>query len=157
MAGEQWLIDGYNLLRSLQSRQSKKNPWSCEQLFGCVAQFASFKKLSTLIVLDGVGDDNEWLAYQTDGFRVVFSQKDPADAYIERFLFQQRGKLRMTVVTDDRAIANISRGGGAQVISTVLFAEMLEDCRKGHQETLDKERSRLYGFHRPFEDKLKDL
>ena len=154
---EQWLIDGYNLLRALQSKQSKKNRLSREQLFELVAQFASFKKSGVLMVLDGVGPNEELQAYHTECFRVVFSQKISADTYIEQYLYQERGKLRMIVVTDDREIARIGRGGGAQVLGTALFAENLEQCRKHRSEILNKEESRGHGFHRPFEDKFKDL
>jgi hypothetical protein len=60
-------------------------------------------------------------------------------------------------VTDDRAVSNIGRGGGARVLSTSIFAELLKECRKEESDVLNKARSREHGFHRPFEDKLKDL
>ena len=154
---EQWLIDGYNLLRALQSSQSKKNHLTREQLFELAAQFASFTKSGVLMVLDGVGSNDELQAHNTENFHVVFSQKISADTYIEQYLYQERGKLSMIVVTDDRAITHIARGGGAQVLGTALFAENLEQCRKHRSEILNKEESRGHGFHRPFEDKLKDL
>ena len=154
---EQWLIDGYNLLRALQSKNPKRVSPTREQLFALLGEFASFKKTNILLVLDGVGEDHELRPYGTKHFEAVFSQKVSADARIEQYLFQHREKLQMTIVTDDRAIADIGRGGGASVLSTSAFSEMLRDCKKESVEFLQKEKSREHGFHRPFEDKLKDL
>ena len=154
---EKYLIDGYNLLHALKAASPKKASPSRERLFAWLAEFASFKNTDTLLVLDGVGGDEELSTYRTRNFDAVFSQKIPADQYIEQFLFQNRGKLLMTVVTDDRAIADMARGGGSRVLSTSAFTEMLKDCRKEGSEFLDKKRSREHGFNRPFGDKLKDL
>ena len=151
---EQWLIDGYNLLRALQAGASRKTPLSREQLFSRIAEFTSFKKLPALIVLDGVGDDAELRAYHTEYLQLVYSQKAPADSYIERYLFKHRQTCSMVVVTDDRAISNLGRGGGARVLGTSAFAELLEEVAKERSDFLHKERSRGHGFHRPFEDKL---
>ena len=151
---EQWLIDGYNLLHALQERTSRKTPLSREQLLSRIAEFASSKKLSTLIILDGVGDNAEFKAYRTEHLDVVYSQKAPADSYIEKYLFEHRQERSLVVVTDDRAISNLARGGGARVLGTTAFAELLEEARKEGADYIQKERSRGHGFHRPFEDKL---
>ena len=150
---EQWLVDGYNLLHALQAR-TPRDPLSREDLFCLAAGFASFKKCDVLLVLDGAGPEADLEGYATTHFKAVFSQKGTADAYIERFLYEHRATHRMTVVTDDRAIADIGRGGGAQVLSTLSFAEMLKECSKENSDTLDKERSKGHRFNRPFEDKL---
>ena len=153
---EQWLIDGYNLLHALQSKTPRKAPLSREQLFAQVAEFASLKKTHTLLVLDGVGDEGELRAYRTGYFEAIFSQSVSADACIEKYLFQHRQTQSLVVVTDDRAISNMGRGGGARVLSTSMFAKMLKECAKEASDVLHKEKSREHGFHRPFDDKLKD-
>ena len=154
---EHWLIDGYNLLHALNSQASPKTPLSREQLLALVAEFASFKKTDTLLVLDGVGDEGELRAYRTTYFEAVFSQKASADSCIEKYLFQHRQTKALVVVTDDRAVSNMGRGGGARVLSTSTFAELLKECKKEGAEILHKKKSREHGFYRPFEDKLKDL
>ena len=153
---EQWLIDGYNLLHATQSPSTKKKEFSREKLFALVAEFASFKKLRTLLVLDGIGEDQQFHAYRTDCFEIVFSQKVSADTYIEKVLYERKGKDRLVVVTNDRAISNIARGSGASVLSTSQFFEVMTECKKEGSDFLQKEKSREHGFHRPFEDKLKD-
>src|SRR5262245_52479517 len=135
---EQWLIDGYNVFHSLRSNSSRKPPLQREQFFALLAEFASLKKIHTLLVLDGVGAQSEMDGYRTDHFEIVFSQKTSADACIEKYLFQHRQTQDLVVVTDDRAVANIGRGGGARVISTSLFADMLKDCKKEASEDLDR-------------------
>ena len=154
---EQWLIDGYNLLHALQSKAPKNTAFSREHLFAQVAEFASLKKTPILIVLDGVGDEGELRAYRTTYFEVVFSQSVSADTCIEKYLFDHRQTKSLVVVTDDRAISNMGRGGGARVLSTSIFSELLKECKKEASDVLHKEKSREHGFHRPFEDKLKDL
>ena len=154
---EQWLIDGYNLLYALQSQDPQRSSPSREQMFAFVAEFASFKKLNTLIVLDGTGNDAELSAYRTDCLEVVYSQKVPADTYIERYLFENRDKKRLVVVTNDRAIGNIACGCGAGLLSTSLFWEQLKASQKDSGDLIQKQRSKQHGFNRPFEDKLKDL
>jgi len=152
---EQWLIDGYNLLHALSSQSPKKSSLTREKLFALVAEFADFKNYSTLLVLDGVGDEGQLSAYQTVYLKVVFSQKVSADTYIEKYLYEHRKKQRLVVVTDDRAIANMGLGFGASVLSTAHFFERLKESRKEESEFLQKEKTREHGFHRPFEDKLK--
>ena len=154
---EQWLIDGYNLLHALQSQSPTKTFLSREKLFALVAEFASFKKIHILLVLDGAGDQGQWHAYQTVYFEVMFSQKVSADACIEKYLYEHRDKQRLVVVTNDLAITNIGRGSGASVLGTSQFFELLKECKKEASEFLQKEKSREHGFHRPFQDKLKDL
>ena len=154
---EQWLIDGYNLLYALQSQSPKKSSPSRERLLAMVAEFASFKNTAVLLVLDGVGDPGELGACRTSCFEAVYSQKIPADAYIEKHLYENREKQRLVVVTDDRAITNIARGCGASVLGTSAFAELLKECKKEGSDFLQKGKSREHGFHRPFEDKLKDV
>ena len=110
-----------------------------------------------MVVMDGYGDPAELDIHNTRLFRVVYSQKVSADACIERLLYERRSATRFTLVTDDRAIANMARGGGASVIGTGAFMEMMKESRKESSETLDKNKLRSHGFNRPFGDKLKDL
>ena len=110
-----------------------------------------------LLVLDGKGEFAELDIHHTPLFRVVYSQKVSADTYIEKVLFDRRSEARFTVVTDDRAISNIARGSGALVLGTGPFIEMMKESKKEGAESMDKGKIRSHGFHRPFEDKLKDI
>ena len=151
---EEWLVDGYNLLHACASEASRRKV-SRETLLSELAGFAASKAQRMLVVLDGSGDPAEWQAHHSEFLRVVYSQKVSADAYLERHLFEHRGKANFTVVTNDRAITNIARGGGARVLGTETFLEMIRETRKESSETLQKNKARSHGFNRPFDDKLK--
>ncbi len=145
---EKWLIDGHNLLYAVSI--------SREKLFAQLANFASAAEVEVLVVMDGVGRDEELEPYQTAGFRAVYSQKVSADAAIERELCQHKERVRFTVVTDDRAVAAMSRGSGASVLAIDEFRRRLSETLKETQNVLFKNKVKAHGFHRPFEKKLKD-
>ena len=153
---EEWLIDGYNLLHASASARTSKpkrdlGPWLAE-----LAGYASLTKCTMLVVLDGAGDSGELEIHRTKFFSVVYSKKSSADAFIERRLFEHRSRTTFVVVTDDRAVTNIARGAGASVLGTRTFLEMMKETRKESSDALHKDKIRSHGFHRPFEDKLKD-
>jgi hypothetical protein len=43
------------------------------------------------------------------------------------------------------------------VVGTAGFLEMMKESKKDSSESVDKGKLRSHGFHRPFEDKLKDI
>ena len=154
---EEWLVDGFNLLHACLSAKSSKKKIAREDFLSELAGFAALKGRRMLVVLDGMGAAAELDIHHTPLFHVVYSQKVSADACIERLLYERRSEARFTVVTDDRAISNIARGSGALVVGTAQFLEMLKESRNEGAESLNKSKLRAHGFHRPFEDKLKDL
>ncbi len=154
---EEWLVDGCNLLHAYPAGRSPKNTNSRAELLAALADFASQRDRPMLVVLDGKGEAAELDIHHTALFRVVYSQKVSADACIERVLFERRSQARFTVVTDDRAISNIARGSGALVVGTAPFLEMMKESKKNSSKSVDKGKLRSHGFHRPFEDKLKDV
>ena len=149
MLSEYWLIDGYNVLH--ESRGGAKKRPSRELLFSRLAGFASSGPRQVLVVLDGVGPDEEWIACRTPNFSVVYSQKVTADSHIERILCAEKGRFNFMVVTRDRAVIEMSRGSGARVMSPEDLLSLIGDAGKEGDETLLKERIRAHGFNRPFE------
>ena len=150
---EEWLIDGYNLLHhggSSKSIQAKT------QLLSQLASFAASKKTKIWMVLDGTGASGELGIHKTHYFEPVYAENLTADQYIEKYLYQYRAAFSLVVVTNDRAIANMARGGGARVMSNQQFMEILLDSQQDQQKTLDQESIRAHGFHRPFDQKLKE-
>ena len=153
---DEWLVDGYNLLHARPSGRSQNNKKNREELLAALAGFAAAKGQRMRVVLDGAGQPAELEFHHTALLRVVYSQKVSADACIEKLLYEHRSQVRFTVVTDDRAISDIARGTGAVVFGTGPFLEMMKESQKESSETLHKNKLRSHGFHRPFEDKLKD-
>ena len=155
---EEWLIDGYNLLHACAAVKDRTQfPSDRPALLSVLAGFTAQKGRPMLVVMDGFGDPGELDIHTTNLFHVVYSQKVSADTCIERILYERRAAAHFTVVTDDRAITNIARGGGAAVIGTSGFLEMLKELRKESDQAQDRKKIDSHGFNRPFEDKLKDL
>lgn len=150
---EEWLIDGYNLLYSLKPR-GKKIKITKDALFARLSGFASAIDKKVLLVLDGIGREEEWGPSQTRLFRIVYSQDVSADTVIERAVTQSKHGTRFTVVTNDVVLSRMARGKGACVIRTEDFEELLSRTEKESREGLFKREAQSHGFHRPFEKKL---
>lgn len=147
---EEWLIDGYNLLYDLQS--GKGGP-SRDRLFALLAGFAS-RERRVLMVLDGIGNDQEFRAFCTASFTIVYSQAASADTHIERYLCEHKGRAMLMVVTRDNAVAMMARGSGARVYDTREFMRVLAAADTESSDTLFKNRVRGHGFSRPFDGKI---
>ena len=154
---EEWLIDGYNLLHDIASLKKTAGwlPSSKTALCSALAGFASAKKQKIWMVLDGVGKGEELKVHQTDFFEAVYSQKVSADNYIEKYIYQNKAMMAFVVVTNDRTISELARGGGARVLKNSQFLEMLKECGRDEKAVVAKEETRSHGFHRPFDEKLK--
>ena len=154
---EEWLIDGYNLLHSASSHENKKQGVFREALFELLASFASSEDRKVLMVLDGQGNDQEFGAYQTKNFAVIYSNALTADSVIERMLCGKKGAVSFRVVTKDRAVCRMARGLGARVTEPKEFMALLNAGRKETDQILFSEKIKSHGFSRPFEEKLKNL
>ena len=154
---EEWLIDGYNLLHfiSAEKNPAHRFPSTKTTLCAALAGFASARKQKVWMVLDGVGNPEELKVYQTACFEAVYSQNVSADNHIEKYIYQNKASMAFVVVTDDRAISGIARGGGARVLKNSQFLEMLKEAGKEDEAAMFKEKTRSHGFNRPFDDQLK--
>ncbi len=163
---EEWLIDGYNLIHDIKSSRGVSYPFlppslvsggapSREVLCSVLAGFAAFKKTKVRMVLDGVGNPEELQVHTTIYFQAVYSQKVSADHYIEKFIYDNKAITAFVVVTNDRTITEMARGGGARVLKNSQFLEMLKETGVESKAALHKEDARSHGFNRPFEHKFK--
>ena len=141
---EEWLIDGYNLIYDAKL--------SREALFDRLASFASSNERKILMVLDGKGNDDEFEAYRTKSFNIIYSQSLTADSVIEKILYEKKGMSAFTVITKDRAISQMARGSGSRVMIPAEFMAFLIDSKKDNNQLLFKEKVRSHGFNRPFEN-----
>ena len=150
---EEWLIDGYNVLHAFSRKRGGDRKLSRDALFAQLAGFASGEDRKVIVVLDGKGSDEELKGFQTAAFEVRYSQAVSADSAIEKYLYENRPK-KLMVVTNDRAIAQIARGGGARVTSAEGLIELLRAQTKEDKDILFKRQTDAHRFHRPFEKKL---
>lgn len=151
---EEWLIDGYNLLHDVSSRDNSAEV-SREMLFGLLAGFASTAERKVLMVLDGRGDECEFEAYKTKKFSILYSQAATADSVIEQTLCERKGSSLIMVVTKDRALTQMARGLGSRVMKPAEFMDLVKASTKENNRILFDEKVRSHGFNRPFENKLK--
>jgi predicted RNA-binding protein with PIN domain len=152
---ETWLIDGWNFLHALGVFKTRPAN-SQKALFDRLAGFASSGNRRVVVVLDGRGNPDELKIHETDSFQVIYSQKVSADTRIERILCENKARVMMRVVTNDRVIGDMARGFGAFPMGTDEFWKLLEETQKDHKEILFKRQAQARGFNRPFEDKLKE-
>ncbi len=153
---EEWLVDGYNLLHARPSEKAAKSKKGREELLAELADFTAVQGRPMRVVLDGKGDPAELDIHRTTLLHVVYSQTVSADACIERLLYELKAQIHFTVVTNDRAIAQLARGSGAAVMGCGDFLDRLKESKKDRSDTLHRDKLRSHGFNRPFEDKLKD-
>ena len=152
---EEWLIDGYNLLHAITAVcKQKQVKMDREILLAQLSSFAANKNVRLTVVLDGQGNQSELGSLNTSLFEVAYSQKVSADTYIERVLFERRALVKLVVVTNDRAISNIARGGGASVFGCDDFMMQLKDSKDETSKIQQKNDIRSRGFNRPFDEKL---
>ncbi|OGW91536.1 MAG: hypothetical protein A3D28_04680 [Omnitrophica bacterium RIFCSPHIGHO2_02_FULL_63_14] len=147
-------MDGWNFFYSL-----KKTPLSrvtLEQWTARMAGWAAANDRSVIVVLDGRGPQAELDAKATPRFKVVYSQKVSADAWIERAAAGGSDSRtdRYTVVTADAALRNMARGSGAMIRDPLEFAAELEKETRRNRDELLRHDVRSHGFNRPFDKKL---
>lgn len=153
---ETWLIDGWNLLHGLKAFKTSPAQDSQKALFGELAGFAASERRRVIVVLDGRGNQDELKIHQTDHLQVLYSQEFSADTCIERMLCENKTKVMMRVVTNDRAIIDMARGFGAFAMGTREFQKLLKETQDDQKEILFKRQTQGLRFNRPFEDKLKE-
>lgn len=152
---EEWIVDGYNVLYSLASVKPLTLLTAREKLLQNLANFAGIRNQRTvLLVLDGVGNNEEFSSYVTDAFKIVYSQHMTADSYIEKYLYDHKNQKIMSVVTKDRAVANMGRGLGARVFSPDEFRKTLKQQCSEDEEIVYKQKIKSLRFNRPFDGKL---
>ena len=153
---EEWLVDGYNLFHEMQSAcGDPKFKLDRASFCGLLAGFAATRDVRMLAILDGSGEDGELKTHETSHFKAIYSHEVSADAWIERYVFEKRATTRLTVVTSDRAICEISRGGGASIVKASQFCTLLRESKRDNSRQIFKEEVRSHGFHRPLDEKLR--
>lgn len=146
---EEWLIDGYNLLRA------DPKPKTPLQLINRLHGFASAQKdRGVLIVFDGKVPKDQWESLGSTQLSIESSGNLTADSVIERRLCENKGRFQFTVVTRDRAVVHMAHGSGARVMDPKEFNLLLDETEKANKDVLFDQKVRGHGFHRPFHDKL---
>ncbi len=155
---EEWLIDGYNFIHGVSPPGSKKSKKSNSFLIGLISRLASFaaqnQNRKLILVLDGKSHPREWDSLCTEALSIVSSGEITADSFIERYLFENKNRFLLTVVTGDRAILQMASGSGGRTLSPKDFERLLGEAEKTSADILFQQKVKSHGFYRPFRDKL---
>jgi predicted RNA-binding protein with PIN domain len=109
-----YLIDGYNLIKSVGWLSAGRLQEQRERLLRFIEERSPCGRNRATIVFDGK-PGRDW-----NGWRgptgVVFSEERDADTEIKERVDAMSNPSQAVVVTDDRAIQKWVRGGGAKII-----------------------------------------
>ena len=110
------LVDGYNVIHAiphLKSCLDESLELAREELINELLRYSDFTGSEVVVVFDSSRHrSSSEDRYSTSSFKVVFtSQRQTADAYIERAVYAPRKKgQQMRVISADRKIQDIALG-----------------------------------------------
>ena len=123
------IIDGYNCVFGWESLSHLKDDLSAarDKLIDYIFAYQAYLRQPVILVFDGYRrKDNIGSSYKQGGVEVVYTRTDiTADAYIERYVYQNKKKLDCTVVTGDALIQNAALANGAKRMSSRELEQQL--------------------------------
>ena len=123
------IIDGYNCVFGWDSLAHLKDDLSAarDKLIDYIFAYQAYLRQPVILVFDGYRrKDNIGSSYKQGGVEVVYTRTDiTADAYIERYVYQNKKKLDCTVVTGDALIQNAALANGAKRMSSRELEQQL--------------------------------
>jgi len=158
--GTRYYIDGYNVLHKSQAMRPllKTSLESArEALIDRVAQFCIATSHEAILVFDG---RTAHLAAESEHYRgvgnltVIYAPaQHSADTEIERRVYQERDRLGVVVVSNDRGLRDLCRGMGALTMEADSFLASTRETRREMGEVLERTRKNRPAF---LEDGLSD-
>ena len=124
-----WLIiDGYNLLYQLSSRNPENIPNTREGLVNHLEPLAGVIAERITVVFDGRQQDDSDKIKESEIIEVVFSPPDKtADSVIQNLVWREQKAEDILVVSSDRAIRDAASACGADTMASVLFIDMMAE------------------------------
>jgi len=116
-----FLIDGYNLLRSVQKYDAYADLTDV-QLCRYLADFLKKVRDRGTIVFDGIGPPDKRELMGIRGLEIRFSgEKSDADTYIEWKIQENTAPRRLAVVSSDRRLRDAARRRQAKSVPVDVF------------------------------------
>ena len=116
------IVDGDNLLGALRLARGA-NPAQAEQFLQRLELAAVSKDWQVTVIFDG---PERFLPRESGPMVVRYARGKTADTVIERLVYQQPDRMRVVVVTLDRAEADLVLGLGARVWTPQRLLEELQ-------------------------------
>ena len=110
------LIDGYNLLRTIQR---DIDPAGGEaQMCRLISSYLSRKRDTGKIVFDGIGPPDKTSLRDIQNLEVIFSGSHEADDIIEQLILENTAPKRLIVVSSDRRVKAAAKKRKATAIKS---------------------------------------
>ena len=130
------LIDGYNLLRTIQKDGS--TPLNETPMCRLISCYLCRKRDTGKIIFDGIGPPNKTSLRNIANLEVIFSGSYEADDIIEQLIFENTAPKRLVVVSSDRRVKAAAKKRKAVAIKSDDFwyelIKFLEKKRPGYPE-----------------------
>lgn len=121
------LIDGYNLLRAIQSHYERTDIAEAE-LCMLLREYLRRSRQRATIIFDGIGPRQKERFQGAGGLQIIFSgQGIEADTIIERLIQENSAPKRLTVVSTDRRIAAAAKQRKCPSVRVLDFWQRLCD------------------------------
>lgn len=134
------VVDGYNLLYEWeQTKKLVRQDLSSarEVLLRALANYQGYRNVRLIVVFDGYRiRDNAGSHERRGGLEIVYTRAgQPADAYIERLVHDNRGQFRLEVATSDGLIQNAVLASGAKRLSARELILSMEGMERRARES----------------------
>jgi len=155
-----YIIDGYNLLWSVQKVVAHSEELSQSHLCRLVGRYLRAIGREGQIVFDGVGPPDKTPFTCTPGVEVIFSGRETdADSFIEAKIKADTAPRRLTVVSSDRRIRSAAGARKAAAVKSEQFWRNVEkvlskqvkvqepaEKRRGLDQAQTRQWLRYFGF-----------
>ncbi|MHC4075808.1 MAG: NYN domain-containing protein [Planctomycetota bacterium] len=116
------IIDGYNLLHSIQNVSEGSGSIDDIQMCRIVGQYLGFVGEQGVVVFDGIGPPEKSGFYNIGNLEVIFSgQRSDADTVIEIKIKASTAPKRLRIVSSDRRLRDAARARKATVTKSEQF------------------------------------
>ncbi|NIA17064.1 MAG: hypothetical protein GWO86_01830 [Planctomycetes bacterium] len=130
------LIDGYNLLRTIQ--RDLCTSLNDTQMCLLISYYLYRKRDSGKIIFDGIGPPDKTSLRDITGLEVLFSGRYEADDIIEQLVLESTAPKRLVVVSSDRRVKTAAKKRKAVAINSDDFwsglIKLLEKKRPNNPE-----------------------
>ena len=141
-----FLIDGYNLLRSVQKYETSADMTDA-QLCRHIADFLRTVKDRGMIVFDGIGPPDKRELRGVRGLEIRFSgEKSDADTYIEWKIKENTAPRRLIVVSSDRRLRDAAGRRKAKSIPVDVFWPAMCRALENVSRTVSEPREKQKGI-----------
>ena len=115
------IVDGNNLLGALGLLGAREA--QAEEFLQVLELAAAQQDWEAVVIFDG---PERYQPRESGPLVVRYSQRKPADTWIERMVYNETDRIQTVVVTGDHALSNMVLGFGARVWSVDMLQQEMQ-------------------------------